>query len=34
MGRTPWDDLAHCLWMLAEMETMVDSMLFKNGTGV
>jgi hypothetical protein len=32
-GPYPWDDLARCLWMLAEMETMVDSMLFRNGTG-
>jgi hypothetical protein len=32
-GPYPWDDLARCLWMLAEMETMVDSRLFRNGTG-
>jgi hypothetical protein len=34
MGRTPWDDLQHCPWMLDAMEKMVDSRLFKTGTGV
>ena len=33
-GRTRWDAPEHCLWMLAAMETMVGSRLFKTGTGV
>jgi hypothetical protein len=27
----PWDNLAHRLWILAEMETIVDSVLFRSG---
>ena len=32
-GAVPWDNLAYCLWIPAEMGTMVDSVLFRNGMG-